>query len=407
MDQLYSYPEDAIATVRKQKLWCNDAKYFKKVKISPSATIKMLSHGQQGVDKGTAKSGKPIEVMGLLLGRPDNIDPTSLVISDALPLPIEGFETRVVADDENVINYMIELGESMELTRKEKFCGWYHTHPFDLDGTSHCFLSNTDITTQLQWQRMEDPHGNPWLAIVIDPLLSIAKERPEMMAFRVYPPEYSPPANETPDGKLIKDDRVRVEKWGACWNRYYTIPIEYFMSNLSKDSLNKLSNKFLWEKPLTSAVSSSAAPEILQEEINTLNMMSSSLNRLKFNKRSSHSGGGGGGGSGSHHMGAEEDTPFMSSSAVEGIDYPSASSSSITGAGGGGGSNERDNKGLKAATITARDIAMNHLCSICTQLVKLQVFCNSCDKSPSSSASSKVVTGGSGGENKDLMEVTP
>ena len=51
------------------------------------------------------------------------------------------------------------LGESNEKSRKEKFCGWYHTHPFDVDENSHCFLSNTDITTQLQWQRGEDPHG--------------------------------------------------------------------------------------------------------------------------------------------------------------------------------------------------------------------------------------------------------
>lgn len=48
--------------------------------------------------------------MGLLLGRPDVDDPYSFIISDAQALPIEGFETRVVADDDNVLNYMIELG---------------------------------------------------------------------------------------------------------------------------------------------------------------------------------------------------------------------------------------------------------------------------------------------------------
>jgi COP9 signalosome complex subunit 5 len=100
-----------------------DPKYFKKVKISPSATIKMMMHGQSGVEKGIKKSGKPIEVMGLLLGRPDTEEAGCLVISDAQALPIEGFETRVVADDENVINYMIDLGDTNELSRKEKFCG--------------------------------------------------------------------------------------------------------------------------------------------------------------------------------------------------------------------------------------------------------------------------------------------
>jgi len=92
----------------------SDPKYFKRVKISPSATIKMMMHGQSGiiiiiiiidiiviiiitlgVDKGIKKGGKPIEVMGLLLGRPDLEDPNCIIISDAQALPIEGFETRV------------------------------------------------------------------------------------------------------------------------------------------------------------------------------------------------------------------------------------------------------------------------------------------------------------------------
>ena len=52
-------------------------------------------------------------------------------------------------------------------TRKERFMGWYHSHPFDVEVHTHCFLSSTDISTQLSWQRAEDPHGNPWLAIVV------------------------------------------------------------------------------------------------------------------------------------------------------------------------------------------------------------------------------------------------
>jgi COP9 signalosome complex subunit 5 len=66
-----------------------------------------LQHTYSGVDKGIKGGGKPIEVMGLLLGRPHPDDPKSLVITDAFPLPIEGFETRVIADDQDVINYMV------------------------------------------------------------------------------------------------------------------------------------------------------------------------------------------------------------------------------------------------------------------------------------------------------------
>lgn len=204
MDALYEYPEAALAKVREARAWMSDPKHFKRVRVSPSATIKMLAHGQQGVDKGTAQSGKPLEVMGLLLGRPDVEDPQALVVSDALPLPAEGFETRVVVEDPAVTAYMISLMETLETTRKEHFCGWYHTHPFDLDGSSHCYMSATDVSTQLLWQVSEDPHGQPWVALVLDPLLSIAQQRPEMKAFRVYPPTYSPPAHETPDGQIVK-----------------------------------------------------------------------------------------------------------------------------------------------------------------------------------------------------------
>jgi COP9 signalosome complex subunit 5 len=108
--------------------------------------------------------------MGLLLGRPDDEDLNCMIITgesslisivtisppnlpicsiDAQALPIEGFETRVIADDQDVINYMISLGENNELSTKETFCGWYHTHPFDLDEHSHCYLSATDVSTQL------------------------------------------------------------------------------------------------------------------------------------------------------------------------------------------------------------------------------------------------------------------
>lgn len=211
-----------------------------------------MMHGQSGVEKGIKRGGKPIEVMGLLLGRPDVDDPHCLIVSDAQALPIEGFETRVIADDDAVVNYMISLQEMNELSRKETFCGWYHTHPFDVDVNSHCFLSNTDISTQLQWQRSEDAHGSPWLAIVIDPLRSLAKERPELAAFRVYPPEYNPPLNQTPDGTFVSDDRARVEKWGACWHRYYKLEVSYYMSSLAQSTLGILKNNFLWQNVFTS-----------------------------------------------------------------------------------------------------------------------------------------------------------
>jgi COP9 signalosome complex subunit 5 len=376
MDHLYAFPDDKIEQVRKTKSWCSDPKYFKKVKVSPSATIKMLAHGQQGVEKGTSKSGKPLEVMGLLLGRPDCDDVNSIIISDALPLPIEGFETRVVADDDNVMNYMIELGESMELTRKEKFCGWYHTHPFDLDGTNHCYLSNTDVTTQLHWQRTEDPHGNPWLAIVIDPLLSLANAKPEMLAFRVYPPEYSANANETPDGKIITNDQIRIAHWGACWNRYYNIPIEYFMSNLTKESLEKMSNKFLWQRALLNSSKSKGDDGADGKDIALLSNLGNKLEKIQSGKRK---GGIGGFGDLDEVINGPSATSMQRSTEVvpelEEAELAATAGSSVTLDRGA----ESSSSGLKSVKQVAQigtDLSKDHVCTICNLLVKKLIFCS-------------------------------
>jgi proteasome lid subunit RPN8/RPN11 len=47
----------------------------------------------------------------------------------------------------------------------EKFVGWYHSHPFDVESYSHCHLSHTDVQTQFAWQS-----NSPfWVAIVVRP----------------------------------------------------------------------------------------------------------------------------------------------------------------------------------------------------------------------------------------------
>jgi COP9 signalosome complex subunit 5 len=252
-DARYSFDPTQLEALQKEKPWMKDPKYFEKVALSPSAVMKMMMHCASGVEKGIAKGGNPIEVMGLLLGRPDPVTPKTLIVTDAFPLPIEGFETRVIADDQNVVNHMISLNECLERSRNEKFMGWYHSHPFDVGDHSHCFLSQTDLSTQLQWQRAEDPHGNPFVAIVIDPLRSSHTNNPELKAFRAYPPEFqSPIANECPDGTIIPTEQVRLEQWGSCWNRYYELEVEYYMSSISRHTLEQLTQNYLWMRTLTS-----------------------------------------------------------------------------------------------------------------------------------------------------------
>lgn len=247
-DNLYRYDEAAVDKQDEAKPWKSDHKYFKNCKVSALCAMKMLKHSLAGVKKGqSGPNGKPLEVMGLLLGKPDG---DSVVVMDCYPLPVEGFETSVVADNDDITNYMIQLSESLEETRKERFIGWYHSHPFDVGTYSQCFLSATDIQTQLAWQRNLDPK---WVAIVVDPLRSVAKQTPDLECFRCYPPEFAPPQNEQPDGTINNDEHQRIVRWGKGYNRYYELGVEYFMSNLSTSMLDILSKNSLWISVLSSS----------------------------------------------------------------------------------------------------------------------------------------------------------
>ena len=93
---LYGFEQQALEKALYQKLWMKDPKYFKRVKIAPSATIKMMAHAQSGVDKGVSRGGNPIEVMGLLVGRMDVEDPQCFVVTDACPVPAEGTHCKSV-----------------------------------------------------------------------------------------------------------------------------------------------------------------------------------------------------------------------------------------------------------------------------------------------------------------------
>mmetsp|Transcript_12350 Transcript_12350/g.17600 ORF Transcript_12350/g.17600 Transcript_12350/m.17600 type:complete len:358 (-) Transcript_12350:74-1147(-) len=278
-DSRYSYDVDRLAKFREEKPWIKDPKWFKSVEVSPSAIMKMMTHCHSGVEKGIKKGGKPTEVMGLMLGRPDADNKHCLIVTDVFPLPIEGFETRVIADDQDVVNHMITLGERLERTRREKFMGWYHSHPFDLAPDSHCYLSQTDVSTQLQWQRAEDPHGNPFLAIVMDPLRSIAKNTPMIKAFRVYPPEYAAKTNECPDGSIVNAERKRIEKWGSCWGRYYELSVDYFMSARSRSTMEALTRNFLWMSALGSS-SQKIRGESKGDEPNKMKAVAEDLRKL-------------------------------------------------------------------------------------------------------------------------------
>jgi COP9 signalosome complex subunit 5 len=105
------------------------------------------------------------------------------------------------------------------------------------------------VQTQTAWQTSL----HSWTAIVVDPLRSLAKQEPELGAFRIYPPKHTPPANECPDGSQMTDDQSRVVRWGHSHARYYALRISYFMSSLGSRMLDTMSKNNLWVRVLSSS----------------------------------------------------------------------------------------------------------------------------------------------------------
>eukprot|EP00455_Lapot_gusevi_P018036 TRINITY_DN1976_c0_g1_i1.p1 TRINITY_DN1976_c0_g1~~TRINITY_DN1976_c0_g1_i1.p1 ORF type:complete len:337 (+),score=82.47 TRINITY_DN1976_c0_g1_i1:55-1065(+) len=250
-DPLYRYDSDHISVLDNEKPWNSNVKHFKRVQISALASMKMLKHALAGVEQGRAEGGTSFEVMGLMVGKPEG---DSIIVMDAFPLPVKGTENFVLADSPEIQAYMIDLSEALELVRPERFVGWYHSHPFDVDGTTHCFLSATDVSTQFQWQRSLDP----WIAVVVDPLRSLARQEPDIQAFRCYPVSHNPPPSECPDGTTA-DEETKTLRWGKAANRYYQLQVSYFMSKLGSKLLSIMARNHLWIRVL--AATPSAQPE--------------------------------------------------------------------------------------------------------------------------------------------------
>ncbi len=131
---------------RRVTLTSSSPNYFKKVRISAIALIKMVMH---------ARSGGNIEVMGLMLGK---IMGDTMVVMDSFELPVEGTETRVNAAAEGY-EYMVDYMQKIkDVGRLENAMGWYHSHP-----GYGCWLSGIDVGTQT----LNQTYQEPWLAIVV------------------------------------------------------------------------------------------------------------------------------------------------------------------------------------------------------------------------------------------------
>jgi len=207
-----------------------DNRYFKHVKINAKAAAKMLEHASHGVQKGRKRSGMPIEIAGLLVGKLMN---ETFVVMDTLPLPVEGTEAQVVANDGAAVEHPFRALDYIE-PKGYSFIGWYHSHPFDLQRTPHWFMSGIDCQSQTLFQQA---YNSSWVAIVIDPIRSMYRKTLECGSFYCYPPNFTPPlSNQSPDG-IISTQEVIHERWGNAFKRYYLLETDFFMSSTVKNNL--------------------------------------------------------------------------------------------------------------------------------------------------------------------------
>ncbi|KAF9618877.1 hypothetical protein IFM89_002745 [Coptis chinensis] len=170
--RIYHYDESAQTKFQKEKPWTNDPHYFKRVKISALALLKMVVH---------ARSGGNIEIMGLMQGKTDG---EAIIVMDAFALPVEGTETRVNAQVD-AYEYMVDYSQTnKQAGRLENVVGWYHSHL-----GYGCWLSGIDVSTQMLNQQFQEP----FLAVVIDPTRTVSVGKVEIGAFRTYPEGYKPP----------------------------------------------------------------------------------------------------------------------------------------------------------------------------------------------------------------------
>ena len=103
-DSIFYYDEAAQSEYQRDKPWSNDPHFFKRVKISALALLKMVVH---------ARSGGTIEVMGLMQGK---IDGDAIIVMDAFALPVEGTETRVNAQAD-AYEYSVEYDQTNKRVR--------------------------------------------------------------------------------------------------------------------------------------------------------------------------------------------------------------------------------------------------------------------------------------------------
>jgi len=261
-EEIWRYNKAQEQSIRSAKPWEKDPHFFKDVRVSALALLKMVMH---------ARSGGNLEVMGLLLGK---LDANVMVVMDSFALPVEGTETRVNAQAQ-AFEYMTAYMEAAkQVGRPENAIGWYHSHP-----GYGCWLSGIDVSTQMLQQSFQDP----FVAIVVDPVRTISAGKVNLGAFRTYPKGYKPIEDGPSEYQTVPLNKI--EDFGVHCKSYYSLEVSYFKSALDKRLLDSLWNHY-WVNTLSSSSLITNA-EYTTGQINDL--------AAKLDSWDSSSGGGGGG----------------------------------------------------------------------------------------------------------------
>jgi COP9 signalosome complex subunit 5 len=244
---------NAMQHLNQMKPWKHDGRYFSSVEISSLATLKILMHAQTGFGKQGVLGGSNnwVEVMGYLKGY--YYDQT-LVITDSFALPVEANEVECQLSEDAQIYLVGQMEYERNVGRGEPAIGWYHSHP----GYS-CYLSGTDVNTQKLQQASQDP----WIALVVDPVRSLATGKVELKAFRTLPEAssqnfsspyggYNARTGNTKPTDLSSIPVEKIAQFGVYVNQYYELPITYFRSEADASLLATLWDQY-WGATLSAS----------------------------------------------------------------------------------------------------------------------------------------------------------
>ncbi|KAK9946775.1 hypothetical protein M0R45_012221 [Rubus argutus] len=180
-DAIFYYDEAAQTKFQQEKPWVNDPHYFKRVKISALALLKMVVH---------ARSGGTIEA--------------------------------------DAYEYMVDYSQTnKQAGRLENVVGWYHSHP-----GYGCWLSGIDVSTQMLNQQFQEP----FLAVVIDPTRTVSAGKVDIGAFRTYPEGYKPA--DDPISDCVAEILVCccLTSISIYFCKYYSLDITYLSLALTPTS---------------------------------------------------------------------------------------------------------------------------------------------------------------------------